>query len=102
MFDMDYIVANLQITEIGKEGRSPGTPRLAWRDTGIGFVEEIARAEESEVGFGEQHAVRDIALHERGGLRVGEPGGLFDQILRTRPNAAAHAVRQVVLGEDSG
>src|SRR6266849_2859426 len=101
MLNMDDIVANLQITEIRKERRSPGTPPRAVCDNGIRFVEEIARAEESEVGFGKQHAVRDIALHERGGLRVSEAGRLLDSILRARADAAAHAVRQVVFGEDA-
>ena len=49
VFDVDDVVANLQIAEVGKERRDFRFLALRPRGHRIGFVEQIARAEDGEV-----------------------------------------------------
>ncbi len=68
----------------------------------IGFVEEVAGSEYGYVGFGEDEAVGDVGLEERGGEDFsGEVGG-FVGVAFAAAGAATEAEAGVVFGEDVG
>ena len=67
VFDVDDVVSDLQVAEVGEEGGDFRLLALRARGDGVGFVEEIARAEDGEVRVGEDDAVGDVGLGERGG-----------------------------------
>ena len=102
MFDVDDVVADLQIAEVGEEGGDFGFLALRARGDQVGFVEEIAGSEDGEVRFGKDEAVGDVGLEERGGENFsGEVGG-FVGIAFAAAGAAAQAIAGVVFGEDVG
>ena len=49
VLDVDHVVANLQIAEVGKKCRDFRFLPLRARDHRLGFVEQIARAEDGEI-----------------------------------------------------
>ena len=67
VLDVDDVVSDLKIAEVGEESGDFGFRALRARGDGIGFIEEIACAEDGEIGFGQDDAVGDIGLGERGG-----------------------------------
>ena len=67
VLDVDDVVADLEIAEVGEEGGDFGFRALRTRGYGFGFVEEIARAEDGEIGFGEQNAIGNVGRGQRGG-----------------------------------
>src|ERR1700683_3701716 len=66
-FDVHDIIADLEVAEVGKEGGDFGFLALRARGYCVGFVEEIARAEDGEIGLGEQNAVWDVGRGKGGG-----------------------------------
>ena len=67
VLDVDDVVSDLEIAEVGEERGDFGFRALRARGDGFGFVEEIAGAEDGEVGFGEQDAIGDVGCGQRGG-----------------------------------
>ena len=67
VFDVDDVVSDLQVAEVGEERGDFRLLALRARSDGVGFVEQIARAEDGEVRVGEHHAVGDVGFGERGG-----------------------------------
>ena len=70
----------------------------------LGFVEQIARAEQHQVGFRQHHAFRHIGLDDGGGGHLlGKVSRLVHEDFAARSGrAAANAERQVVFVEDIG
>ena len=102
VFDVDDVVADLQVAEVGEERGDFRFLALRARGDGVGFVEQIARAEDGEVRFGEQNAVGDVGFGQRGGENFsGEVTG-FVGVAFAAAGAAAEAEADVVLGEDVG
>ena len=100
VFYVDYVVADLQIAEVGEEGGDFGFLAAGARGYEVGFVEEIAGSEDGYVGFGEDEAIGDVGLKERGGEDFsGEVGG-FVGIAFAAAGAAAQPEAGVVFGED--
>ena len=102
VLDVDDVVSDLQVAEVGEECGDFRLLALRARGDGVGFVEQIARAEDGEVRVGEHHAVGDVGFGERGGEHFsGEVAG-FVGIAFAAAGAAAQTERDVVLGEDVG
>ena len=102
VFDVDDVVSDLKIAEVGEEGGDFGFRALRARGDGLGFVEEIARAEDGEIGFGQENAIGDVGRGESGGEDFsGEVTG-FVGVAFASASAAAELERDVVFGEDIG
>ncbi len=91
VLDVDDVVADLQIAEVGeKRGDFRFLPLRAGGD-GVGFVEQIARAEDGEIRVGEQNSVGNVGLGKRSGENVaGEVAG-FVGVAFAAAGAAAQA-----------
>ena len=102
MLDVDDVVSDLEVAEVGEEGGDFGFGSLRTRGDCVGFVEEIARAEDGEIRFGQQDAIGDVGRGERGGEDfAGEVAG-FVGIAFAATGAASQAKRDIVFGEDIG
>jgi hypothetical protein len=102
VFDVDDVVANLKVAEVGEEGGDFRLLALRARSHGVGFVEQVAGAEDGQVGVGEHDAIGDVGFGERGGENfAGEVTG-FVGVAFAAAGAAAQAEAHVVFGEDVG
>ncbi len=102
VFDVDDVVADLQVAEVGEECGDFRLLALRARSDSVGFVEKIASAENGEMGVGEHHAIGDVGFGERGGENFsGEVTG-FVGVAFAAAGAAAQAEADVVFGEDVG
>ena len=102
VLDVDHVVADLQIAEVGKERRDFRFLALRTGGHRLGFVEQIARAEDGEVRVGKHHAIGDVSFGQGGGENfAGEVAGLVG-ITFAAARAASQAERNVVFGEDVG
>jgi hypothetical protein len=91
VLDVDDVIADLQVAEVGEEGGDFGFLALRARGDGVGFVKQVARAEDGEIGFGEQDAIGDVGFGERGGEDfAGEVAG-FVGVAFAAAGAAAQA-----------
>ena len=91
VFYVDHVVADLQIAEVGEERRDFGFLAAGAAGNQIGFVEEIAGSEDRDVSFGEDEAIGNVGLEERGGEDfAGEVGG-FVGIALAAASAATEA-----------
>ena len=102
VFDVNDVIADLQIAEVGEERGDFRLLALRARSDGVGFVEQIARAEDGEVRVGKHHAIGHVGFGERGGENfAGEVTG-FVGVAFAAAGAAAETKRDVVFGEDIG
>ena len=77
MLDVHNIIADLQIAEVGKEGRDFRFRALRTRGDRLGFIEQVARTEDCEMGLGQQNAIGDVGRGQRcGEYFAGEVAGL--------------------------
>ena len=54
VLDMDDVIANLQVAEVGEKCRGLGFLPLRTRDNRLRFVEQITRAQDCQIRVGEQ------------------------------------------------
>ena len=102
VLDVDDVVANLQVAEIGEKCRGLRFLPLRTRDHRIRFIEQIARAQDGEVGVRQHHTIGNVGLGQRGGEHfAGEIGSLVG-ITFSAARAAAQAERHGVLAENVG
>src|ERR1019366_1284816 len=66
VFYVDHIVADLEIAEVGEKGGDFGFLALRTRGDEVGFIEEVAGSEDGEMSVGQDEAVGDVGLEERG------------------------------------
>jgi len=102
VFHVDYVVSDLEVAKVGEEGGDFGFLALRARRNEVGFVEEVAGSEDGEVRVGEDEAVGDVGLEERGGENFSGKVGGFVGVALTSAGAAAESVAGVVFGEDVG
>ena len=102
MLDVDDVVADLEIAEIGEKGGDFGFLAPWARGHEIGFVEEIAGSEDGDMSFGEDEAVGDVGLEQRGGENFSGKVGGFVGIAFAAAGAASETIAGVVFGEDVG
>ena len=102
MLDVDHVIANLQVAEVGEKCRSLRLLTLRTRDHRIRFIEQIARAENGEAGVGEDDAIGHVGLDQRGGQHFAGEVGSFVGVTFAAARAAAQAERNGVLAEDVG
>ena len=103
VLDVDNVVVDGEIAEVGDEGGGLRFGARRARRVDLGFVEEIARAEDGEARIGDGDAFGHERLHDGGAdFFAGKIGGVVDiGFARTR-SAAAEAERHAVLGENFG
>ncbi len=103
VFDVDDIVADGEVAEVGDEGRGLGALGLG-AGGDVGVVGEIVGAEEDEVGVGKADAGGELRAHDDGDAHVaGEIACFFKHGFAAAVHgAAAEAVRDLVLAQDSG
>ena len=102
VLDVDHVVANLQVAEIGEKCRSLRFLTLGTRDHRIGLIEQIARAQNREVRVGKNHAIGHVGLGQRGGKHFAGEVGSFVGITFSAARPAAQAERHGVLAENVG
>ena len=91
VLDVDDVVSDLQVAEVGEERGDFRFLALRARGDGVGFVEQIAGAEDGEVRVGEKNAVGDVGFGQRGGENFsGEVTG-FVGVAFAAASAAAQA-----------
>ncbi len=59
VLDVNHVVADLQVAEVGEERGGLRLLALRTGDHRLGFVEQIARAEDGEMGIGKHDAIRE-------------------------------------------
>ena len=103
VLDMNYIVADGEIAEVGDECRGLGLARLETRCY-VGFVAEIVGAKENEVAVGDADSGSDLRTHDDGYAHVsGQVAGLVVEVLAANVRvAAAEAIRQLILTQNCG
>ena len=102
MLDVDHVIADLQVAEVGKKCRNLGLLALRTRNHRLRLVEQIARAENRQVSVGQNDAVRHIGFDQRAGEDLaGEIGGLVG-VAFSAASAAAQAKGNGVFAEDIG
>ncbi len=102
VFYVDYVVADLQIAEVREEGGDFGFLAAGTRGDKVGLVEEVAGSDDGQVGVGEDEAVGDVSLEERGGENFSGKVGSFIGIAFAATSAASETIAGVVLGKDVG
>ena len=100
MFDVDYIVANLQVAEVGKKRGDLRLMPLRTRNNRFGFVKQIASAEDRQVSFREHHTFGDVRLRQCGGQHFAREVGSFVGIALAPTSAAAQPKGNAVLTEN--
>ncbi len=102
VFDVNDVVADLQVAEVRKERRDFRLLTLRARSHRIRFIKQIPSAEDGEVRFREQRSIGNIGFRERRGENfAGEVAGLVG-ITFAPASAASQAERNVVFGKDVG
>ena len=102
VLDVDDVVADLQVAEIGEKRRGLRLLALRTRDHRIRFVEQIARAKNGEIRVGENDAVGHVGLGQRGGEHFAGEVGSFVGVTFSAARPAAQAERHGVLAENVG
>ena len=102
VLDVDDVVADLQVAEIGEECGGLRLLPLRARDDRLGLVEQIARAEDREIRVGQDDAVGDVGLGQRGGEHFAGEVRSFVGVTFAAARAAAQAERHGVLAENVG
>ena len=102
VLDVDHVVAHLQVAEIGEKCGSLRLVALRTRDDRLRLIEQIARAQDGEVGVGERDAIGDVSLGQRGGKQFAGEIGSFVGVTFSAAGAAAQAERNSVLAENVG
>ena len=102
MFDVNYVIADLQIAEVRQKCGDFGFITLRAGSYALRLVKQIARTKDGETGFGEQNAVWHISFGQRRGQNFsGEVGGLVG-IAFAAAGSASEAKRNAVFGEHVG
>jgi hypothetical protein len=100
MLDVDDIVSDLEIAEVGKECRDFRFLPLRTRGYRFGFIKQIARAEDGEVRVREHDTVRHVGFRERCSVDLaGEIAG-FVGIALAAARAASQPEADVVFREN--
>ena len=100
MLDVDDIVPDLQIAEVGEERRDFRFLPLRTRGHRFRLIKQIARAENGQVRIGEHDAVGHVGFRERRGINLsGEVAG-FVGIALAAARAASQPEADVVFRED--
>ena len=101
MLDVDDVVADLQIAEIGEECRHLRFLPLRTQRH-VRFVKQVACAKDREVRLRQQNTVGNVGLGERRGEHLAREVAGFVRVALPAAGAASQAERNVVLGEDVG
>ena len=102
VFDVDDVISDLQVAEVGKERRNFGLLALRARSHSVGFIKQVAGAKDGEVRVGEENSIGNVGLGKRRGEDfAGEVTGLVG-VAFAAARAASQAERDVVFGEDVG
>ena len=98
---MDHVVAGFEVQALGCEERDMRP--LPDRERLFGDLEQVAVAEERQLGVGQQRALWHRALHDVDAGQAGGHEGAVGQIVgRGVIHVHAHLVRQGILAEDVG
>ena len=103
VLDVDDVVADGEVAEVGDEGGGLGALGLG-AGGDVGVVGEIVGAEDDEVGVGEADAGGDLGAHDDGHAQVaGQVAGFLEHGLAAGVHgAAAEAVGDLVLAQHGG
>ena len=102
VFDVDDIISDLQIAEVGEERGDFRFRSLRTRGHRFRFIEQIARAEDRQVGLGEHDAVGHVGFGQRGGDAPRRRSSWFRRHSSRRPGCGCPVETDVVFGEDVG
>src|SRR5260370_32104175 len=99
---MNDVIDNLQIAEVGEEGRGFRFLPLRSRRHQVRFVEQVACPKNREMRFRQNEAVGKVSLQQRSGENVAGKIRSFVSIAFSAAGAASQTIRGVVLGEHIG
>ena len=102
MLDVNHVVANLEIPEVGKKCRGLGFVPLRARGHRVRLIEEIARTQDGQVGVGKRDTIWNIRLRQRRREQFTREIRSFVGVALSASGAAAQAERNCILAENVG
>ncbi len=101
MLDVNDVVADGEVAEVGDEGCGFGFARLDARGD-VGIIGEIVGSEEDEVLFGDTDAGGDLRAHDNGDAHVsGEMAGFVVEVFAADVHgAAAETIGELIFAQD--